>query len=109
MELGDLLENLKRVCLKVDSSRAEIKSAIEKVLVWLNEPSNDTDANCRKVDLYVLLEIRLVERQKLSEDLESLLYARGGQLYDTHTAPDLAKNFESTPRQLLERARQLQE
>ena len=78
-----------------------------RILRWLNEPSNNTDENCRKVDLYVTWKINYAERKRLSQDVEDILFDIGGALHDTYSNPEVAENFQSTPKQLLERASQL--
>jgi hypothetical protein len=43
----------------------------------------------------------------MPEDIQTLLFDMGSALSDTFSSPDIAKNFESTPIQLLTRVRQL--
>lgn len=77
------------------------------VLLWLNEPENNTDENCRRIDAFVSTQINDQDIERLPESIQSILFDMGGALHDTHTSPEVAENFSSTPRQLLERARRL--
>ncbi len=103
--IDELLEHLLQACVRPAFSRREIKRAIEDVLVWLTE--HDTDANCRKVDLFVSTRIGMEVRDGLPKDVDEILFDMGGALHDTHTSPEVAENFWSTPQQLLERTRKL--
>ena len=105
MPVGELLERLLHASTRRAFSRREIKRAMEDVLVWLNE--HDTDANCREVDLFVSTRIGMEFRNRLPEDIREILFDMGGALHDTHTSPQVAENFWSTPSQLLERVRKL--
>jgi len=101
MEIMELLEALKITIDKQDTSRNEIISSIEDVLTWLVE--NNTDENCRMVDNYIAINIEHTQRMKLPEDIQEIIFDMGGALHDTHTSPEVAKNFASTPEQLLYR------
>lgn len=101
----DLLEYLLRTCTASMPSRREIKLAMEDILAWL--VAHNTDANCRKVDTFLSTRISQDDRNKLPGDIQEILFDMGGALHDTHTSPTVARNFESTPAQLLERVRKL--
>ncbi len=106
--LDDLLDLLKDAFNVPQFSRKVILSAIEDVLVWLNELPNNTDANCRKVEYFIVSEIIGKPRyHEMPGDIQGLLFDMGSALSDTFSAPDIADNFESTPTQLLTRVRQL--
>lgn len=107
MNVDDLLLQLKIVVEKPNASELGVKSALEDLLVWLNDTANNTDENCRKVDTFVATGISIEARVKLSPQVQDLLFDVGGQLHDTHSAPSVARNFESTPEQLLARVRAL--
>jgi hypothetical protein len=47
------------------------------------------------------------DADELPESFVEILSDMSGALHDTVSAPDIAANFESTPDQLLERARRL--
>ena len=81
---------------------------LEEILIWLNNPNNNNDTNCKKIDYYVSYEI-ISEKsyQEIPEDIQSILFDMGATLHDTHTSPKIAENFDSTPGQLLDRVRKL--
>ena len=97
---------LKDECAKRPLDRAGILRALENVLAWLVLPGNNTDANCKRADLFVTLEIDEIPELDPPDDVGRIL---GDMmiLHDTHTAPEIAKNFEATPDMLLARTRQL--
>ena len=70
-------------------------------------PSNNSDENCRKVDVFVATQIESADINRLPEDIQGILFDIGGALHDTHTSPSIAENFASTPKQLLDRVRRL--
>jgi len=100
-----LLAQLKDACLTGDA--ACILNALEVLLEWLTDPGNNTDENCRAIDVYVCTEIWQLLPKNLAEDIGLLLYDVGGQLHDTHRAREVAETFDSTPEQLLARTRHL--
>jgi hypothetical protein len=108
MELDELLNQLRSAVLSSMSSRKKVLSVMEVLLSWLNKPENNTDSNCRRVDYFVSYEIMPEARFKeLPEDIRGILFDMGATLHDTHTSPQIAENFESTPSQLLDRVRKL--
>ena len=107
MDIDTMLARLKETCDTPNFSRADIKEAMLDILVWLNDPANSADANLEKISYFVLIEIADSEKERLPDDIRLILFDMGAQLDDTFSAPDIAKNFESTPEQLLERVRTL--
>jgi hypothetical protein len=106
--LTELLIQLKLAVFSTSFSKKKALSALEALLLWLNEPENNNHNNCRHVDYYVANEICDEPRFKaLPDELREILFDLGATLHDTHTSPHIAENFESTPRQLLERLRKL--
>ena len=112
MELDGMLEELKRQCTNRPVDETQALRTLEKLLAYLVLPENNTDANCKKVDLFVELELDPwvdPDHPELALDVPDRVRDILDQmhtLHDTHTAPDIAKNFGGTPEQLLERARQ---
>ena len=84
----------------------QLKAAIVAVLEFLSSSCGRTDANCRTVDSFLMLD-ETWDGDELPEPYIEVLADMAGALHDTITAPDIAANFDSTPEQLLERARQL--
>jgi len=107
-DLFALLNQLKAAALTLEISRENLLSAMTRLLLWLNSPENDNDKNCRQIDHFVTLEIMVDKRfDAIPEDIKNILFDMGTTLHDTHTEPETAKNFASTPTQLLDRVQQL--
>ena len=106
--MTNLLSQLKLAALADEFSKDRLISAMQTLLLWLNRSENNTDNNCKKIDYFISLEIMPQERfQALPEDIQGILFDMGATLHDTHTSPAIAKNFESTPAQLLSRIQDL--
>jgi hypothetical protein len=97
-----LHEEFQRASLELPALRV----AIIAVLEFLASPSGRTDANCRAVDSF-LMHDEAWDGDRLPQPFVDVLVDMAGALHDTVTAPDIAANFESTPEQLLNRARRL--
>ncbi len=107
MERDQLLKDLQKACMQSPPDIAAILLAMENLLVWLNEPANNTHENCVTVDLFVTLQVHRTD--EIPKDIIEVLDDIGGPgaLHDTHSAPEIAENFESTPPQLLARIQHL--
>ena len=75
--------------------------AVERVLVFLASPAGRTDANCSVTDHFISSTEELWRGSSLAPILDDM----GGTLHDAIHAPNIAKTFEATPEQLLERIR----
>ena len=84
----------------------EIRNALIRLLEFLASPMGRTDANCRAVDSFFGRDAAW-DDERLPDTYADILADMGGALHDTVSAPSIAANFESTPEQLLERARAL--
>jgi hypothetical protein len=85
-----------------------LRDTLIRLMSFLCEPQNRTDANCTAVDMFFAIEDHWDKRwDRLPEEYRMLLDDIGGALHDTVSAPDIAENFDSTPEQLLERAKNL--
>jgi hypothetical protein len=106
--LVNLLDQLRLAILATEFSRTDLVSAMENLLLWLNRSENNTDSNCKQIDYFISTEI-ISEKyfKKLPEDIQNILFDMGATLHDTHTSPEIAENFESTPAQLLVRVQNL--
>jgi len=104
-ERQQLLQRLRTACERGEAQG--VLSAMECLFLWLVQADNNNDENCRAVDLFVCVEIPDTVREALPEAVQTLLADAGGCLHDTHTAPEIARNFMSTPDELLFRTRQL--
>ena len=104
--LRPLLEKLYNVLNEAQTDLPAAKAAIITVLEFLTSPRGRTDANCKSVD-YFLMRDEAWDADKLPESYVEILADMSGALHDTVSSPDIAANFDSTPEQLLERARRL--
>ena len=102
--LNELLATLQADPVDVDS----VVSRLRAVLRFLAEPRNNTDENCKGVDNFIMLAVLSAEPASsqlghLPAALVEIIEDMGHCLHDTHTAPLIAANFDSTPEQLLKR------
>ena len=85
-----------------------LKESLINLLLFLSKPENCTNSNCKAVDLFFCVDDHWNKRwDDLPEDYQHILNDIGGCLHDTISNPDIAKNFDSTPKQLLERIEKL--
>jgi hypothetical protein len=82
-----------------------IKRAMIALLEFLSCVAGRTDANCRAVDGFFFHDDAWLS-DRLPEAYHDVI-AHMDALHDTISAPQVAKNFDSTPEQLLARARSL--
>jgi len=107
-ELEKLLTNVEHQLLEETANLEMIKSSLEALLVFLTTPTGRTDENCRETDLFFCMnDENGFGWRHLPEDFQLILDDIGMGLHDTIKTPDIAKEFESTPEQLLERVRKL--
>lgn len=83
---------------------AVLRAAVERVLIFLTTPAGRTDANCTVTDQF----ISATEERWRGSSLAPILDDMGGTLHDAIYAENVAKTFEATPEQLLERVRKLE-
>jgi len=82
-----------------------IKSALIALLEFLISPAGRTDTNCRAVDGFFSHDEAWLDAQL--PDAYHDVIAHMDALHDTISAPAVAESFDSTPEQLLARARSL--
>jgi hypothetical protein len=75
------------------------------LLEFLSSPIGRTNANCRAVDSFFFHDCTWLS-DRLPEAYHDVI-AHMDALHDTISARDIAENFDSTPEQLLARARSL--
>ncbi|MCP3681315.1 MAG: hypothetical protein GY861_01370 [bacterium] len=104
-----LIAELHTVAIRVPINLHAVHAATIAILEFLVIPKNRTDANCVTVDSVLMYDDALWDRLEALEDshskLNSVIADMAGALHDTVSAPEIAANVESTPEQLLERAR----
>ncbi len=106
--LTNLLDQLKQAALARPFSKEKLKVATENLLVWLNEPQNNTDYNCKQIDSFISAEIMPDQQFKeIPENIRGILFDMGVTLRDAHSIPRISKNFKSMPDELLARIRSL--
>jgi hypothetical protein len=103
----DLLPLVRTVYQKIAEepiSLLEIKVALEKLFVYLTT-SGRTSANCCATDLFFTLADLNVNREGFPEELTTIFGDITQTLHDTFENPEIAKNFNGLPEQILESIR----
>lgn len=104
---------LQRVYEEFQSTSIDASSLIESLLALLHYLCGigRTNANCWAVDSFFSLDNIGWEKgwtdHELPDDLHDVLADMGGALHDTVSSPEIARNFDSLPEQLLDRIRRL--
>jgi hypothetical protein len=78
-------------------------AALERLLAFLASETGRTDANCTVT--YNFLCATEEEWQSVSGELHGILDDMSGALHESIHRPDIARTFEATPEQLLDRVR----
>ena len=99
------LEPLLRAVQDAFGDAAALRDALERLLEFLTTERGRTDANCSTTDAFI--SATEPQWQSAPEPLRAILDDMGGTLHDAIHAPNIAKTFEATPEQLLERVRGL--
>jgi hypothetical protein len=93
----------------VASKAVDLTSVVRRVtgpLLYLCSPEGRTGANCRFVDFY-FLEYDDWSDRRLPEALHDIFTDMSEALHAACSAPDVGRNFDSTPEPLLERLRRV--
>jgi|SRR3989338_1847314 len=107
-ELDKLINDVKGLLIEKPANLAALKLSLENLLLFLTTPAGRTDQNCRETDLFFCLsDENGFNWDHLPEEFQLILDDIGMGLHDTIKAPDIAKNYESTPEQLLKRVKML--
>jgi hypothetical protein len=107
-ELGNLVREVYDRITEEPSDLGRLKTGLERLLAFLSSPVGRTDANCLAADRFFCIGDHWKRRwEHLPDGFTRILDDMGGVLHDTVCSPHIAKNFESTPEQLLERVRRL--
>ena len=106
IQLRPLLQQAYEKLVKQPPDLQEIKVSLERLLSYLTIPSGRTSANCMATDLFFCLADWDVDWGSFPEPLTAILGDIGGALHDTISNPEVARNFESLPEQLLARMKQ---
>ena len=87
--------------------RGRLIHELVRLTEYLASPAGRTHANCVATDLFFMDVTEEPAFERLPNDIAEIISDMGGALHDTFTHPSVAENFDSTPEQLLERARAL--
>ena len=107
-ELRPLIENAYQQINTPNPSLSVIKSSLENIFIYLTSSTGRTSANCYATDLFFTLASWDINWEVYPENLEEIMGDIGGALHDTIANPEIANNFSSTPEQLLDRIRNLE-
>jgi|GEM_PF-2160226 len=113
MKLEDLLQSLASVLDGTDPDEKAVVSSLVNLVTYLCQPGGGTHQDCVTVNDFVLLEIlcnpsRASALKQLPADVIGIIEDLGMCLHDTHTAPNVAAEFDSMPAQLRVRVAALQ-
>ena len=85
-----------------------LKKSLINLMSFLSQCKYHTDKNCHAVNLFFAIEDHWNARwDNLPEEFRLILDDIAMCLHDTVSAPNIAKNFDSTPERLLKRIEQL--
>lgn len=82
-----------------------LRTALEALLAFLASSAGRTDANCAVTDQF--LNATEEEWRGAADPIRTILEDMSGTLHDAVHAPQIARTFQATPEQLLERVRSL--
>lgn len=87
----------------------KIRFFLKDLLEFLVSPDGNNNHNCKIID-WVLTDryLNSLETLQISADLKNIIEDMLWNLHDTHTSPEIAKEFHATPHQLLERLGKLE-
>jgi len=84
----------------------ELKNSLINLLGYLSSPNGRTDENCNAINSFFMFDDLWVDRN-LPDHFHDIFADMSSALHDTVSAPEIAENFDSTPEQLLKRAKEL--
>jgi len=102
----ELVKTVQSVLAKDVLDLEVLKQSLIDLLEYLSSQNGRTDENCNAVDSFFMHDELWLERN-LPDPFHDVFADIAGALHDTVSAPETAKNFDSTPEQLLKRAREL--
>jgi len=108
-ELKPLLQDVYAEVMRRPPALLALKQALESLLTFLATPRSRTNANCWATDVFFCLgEGWEGDWAHLPDAFGDILGDLGGALHDSVRHPDIARNFESLPEQILSRVRRLE-
>lgn len=104
--LRPLMRRLHDALQRTPMDLPQLRASLISVLEYLASSIGRTDANCSAVNSFLILD-ETWNDDRIPQAYIDVLADMTGALHDTISAPEIAANFESTPEQLLVRARHL--
>ena len=106
--LEPLLRRFYEEAIRRPADLRTIKVSLVDIFTFLTTPEGRTDANCWAVDNFVCIDDHWErDLSDLPQSFVDVIADVGGALHDTISSPNIARNFDATPEQLLERAQKL--
>jgi hypothetical protein len=102
----DLVKMIQSVLSQDPPQLESLKNSLVALLEYLSSNDGRTDANCNAVDMFFMFNNLWVEKN-LPDPFHDIFADISGALHDTVSSPEIAENFDSTPEQLLRRAKEL--
>jgi hypothetical protein len=104
-ELQPVLQEVHEAFVGTPPDAGRARDALIQLFSYLASPAGRTHANCCAADHFLLLNSALRATQLPGRFID---FVQGADcLHDSVSAPEVASNFESTPEQLLDKARAL--
>lgn len=85
---------------------SELKNSLINLFVYLSSPNGRTDENCKAINSFFMFDDLWVDRN-LPDHFHEIFVDVSGALHDTVSSPEIAEDFDSTPEQLLKRAKEM--
>jgi hypothetical protein len=85
---------------------SELKKALINLFEYLSSPNGRTAENCNAINSFFVYDDLWVDRN-LPDHFQAIFVDVSGAFHDTVSAQEIAENFDSTPEQLLKRAKEL--
>ncbi len=102
----ELVQAIQSVLTKDVIDFATLKHSLIELFEYLSSEKGRTDKNCCAIDSFFMHDELWVERN-LPDPFHDFFADIAVALHDTVSAPEIANYFDSTPEQLLKRAREL--
>ena len=105
--MSPLLQDLEPRLAQTEGKLLALRDSLERLLKFLSSDEGRRDDNCKTTGAFFFRRWTSRDWGSLPEAYVDILNDLAGMLHDAVSAPTIAKNFEGTPEQLLERVRGL--
>ena len=102
----DIVDQIISTLSENEVNLPKLKNQMCLLLEHLTTEEGRTDINCKAVDYYFMNNDLWAEKE-LPDELHDIFADISGALHDTISSPEVAKNFDSTPEQLLDRLKRV--